>query len=273
MIIYKVTNAVNGKVYIGQTTQTLEKRWKNHLHDMKYNTNNKFYNAIKKYGCESFIKEVIEENIQSEEKLSNREKYWIKYYNSYKEGYNSTIGGEISPMKYKEIREKVSKSMKGRKFTKEHREKLKLAQKGRKGTPHTEEHKKYMSQLMKGREVSKETREKLRKASLGQKQSDETINKRSKAMKGRKFTKEHREKISKSLKGNSNVMIGKDNPRSKPIVQVDKTTGEIIRMYESANLAAKALNKKSSGDITNCANGVKVKSAYGYKWIWCDVNG
>lgn len=91
-LIYKVINDINNKVYIGKTTKTLEIRWKDHQKNSRY-TNNKFYYAIRKYGVEHFSPIIIEDNIPETE-LNNKEIYWINFYNSYKNGYNSTIGGE-----------------------------------------------------------------------------------------------------------------------------------------------------------------------------------
>lgn len=92
--IYKITNDVNGKVYIGQTSFSIEKRFKQHLKEYKKERCEKrpLYSAIRKYGPEHFHIEMIEETDQPLE----REKYWIKYYNSYgnKNGYNATMGGD-----------------------------------------------------------------------------------------------------------------------------------------------------------------------------------
>lgn len=93
--IYKITNKVNNKIYIGQTIKTVEKRFQQH----KNNSNKPYfsqivlYKAINKYGIENFICEQIEE--VENDKLDEREKYWIQYYNSYYNGYNSTIGGRL----------------------------------------------------------------------------------------------------------------------------------------------------------------------------------
>lgn len=102
MVIYKITNKINHKIYIGQTVKTLKQRWKGHLNDSKIAKNNKFYNAIKKYGTDLFEKEIIENNIATIEELNQREIYWIEFYDSYRKGYNSTLGGKDSPMYYKE---------------------------------------------------------------------------------------------------------------------------------------------------------------------------
>ena len=91
-LIYKATFS-NGKSYIGQTTQTLQKRKQQHKDKSKLN-NNAFYHAIKKYGWNDITWEVIEDNIETREQLNEREQYWISFYNTYKKGYNSTTGGD-----------------------------------------------------------------------------------------------------------------------------------------------------------------------------------
>lgn len=92
-IIYKIQNIINDKIYIGQTQISLEKRWNEHLRDTK-RRDYKFHRAIRKYGEESFSKEIIEE--VSDDMLNEREIYWISYYDSYHNGYNSTLGGDGS---------------------------------------------------------------------------------------------------------------------------------------------------------------------------------
>ena len=86
--IYKVTNKINGKVYIGQSVD-IGRRWRQHMtaEDDIY-----FHKAIQKYGVENFEWEVIEQCKKSE--LDEREIYWIEYYDSYNKGYNCTKGGE-----------------------------------------------------------------------------------------------------------------------------------------------------------------------------------
>ena len=91
-LIYKISNDINDKVYIGKTTRTMECRWSDHL-KASYYMNNKLYYAMRKYGQNHFTIETIENDIP-EDILNSREIYWIKYYDSYYNGYNSTTGGE-----------------------------------------------------------------------------------------------------------------------------------------------------------------------------------
>ena len=86
--IYKVTNKINGKVYIGQSVD-IGRRWRQHMtaKDDIY-----FHKAIQKYGIENFEWEVIEKCKKSE--LDERESYWIEYYDSFNKGYNCTKGGD-----------------------------------------------------------------------------------------------------------------------------------------------------------------------------------
>lgn len=90
--IYKITNLINGKVYIGQSTN-IKHRWKEHIQEAK-NGIKKYalYNAMRKYGVENFSFEIIEECL--EEELDKKEVSYIEKYNSYYGGYNSTLGGQ-----------------------------------------------------------------------------------------------------------------------------------------------------------------------------------
>lgn len=93
-IIYIITNSINDKVYIGQTIQTLQERWQGHCRKA-YSTNEanmSIKRAIFKYGKDNFtIKELERCSIEI---LNEREIYYINLYNSYKNGYNSTLGGK-----------------------------------------------------------------------------------------------------------------------------------------------------------------------------------
>ena len=91
--IYKIQNIINNHLYIGQTVKSLEKRFQQHRnnYDKPYFSHLPLYRAFQKYGLENFIFEKVEE--VENEKLDEREKYWINYYNSFYDGYNATLGG------------------------------------------------------------------------------------------------------------------------------------------------------------------------------------
>lgn len=100
--IYKVTNKINGKIYIGQTIQSVKDRWYRHCGKSgisKAELNTHFKRAILKYGKENFTVETIE--VCDSTKLNDREKFYISYYNSYINGYNSTIGGQDGSKPFK----------------------------------------------------------------------------------------------------------------------------------------------------------------------------
>ena len=90
--IYQIINDVNQKIYIGKTENSIEKRFKEHCWDASRERNEKrpLYNAMRKYGIEHFHIELIEETDNPEE----REIYWIEKKQSFKNGYNATIGGD-----------------------------------------------------------------------------------------------------------------------------------------------------------------------------------
>lgn len=92
--IYKITNDVNGKVYIGKTNYSIEKRFKEHCRDAIRERCEKrpLYSAMRKYGFEHFHIEQLEE--VSLDDASERERYWIEYYKSFHNGYNATMGGD-----------------------------------------------------------------------------------------------------------------------------------------------------------------------------------
>ena len=105
--IYKITNKLNNKVYIGQTIQKPIERFYQHCAKKcdKYILNMVIHKAIFKYGKDNFTFEVIEE--VPKQQLNEREEYWIKYYNSYTDGYNSTKGGQKGNKPFKNIDNKV----------------------------------------------------------------------------------------------------------------------------------------------------------------------
>jgi hypothetical protein len=92
--IYCIRNHINDKLYIGQTIRTVEARFKEHIKVQNYETG-ALHNAIVKHGGESFYVELVEDGIQTMEELNRKEIYYIDYFKSYTEGYNSNTGGAI----------------------------------------------------------------------------------------------------------------------------------------------------------------------------------
>lgn len=90
MWIYKITNIQNNKVYIGQTIRPVEQRFHRHMNDALNNIlDTHFARAIRKYGKENFIIEMID-TAESQDELNQKEQYWIRYYDSVNKGYNET---------------------------------------------------------------------------------------------------------------------------------------------------------------------------------------
>lgn len=118
--IYKITNIINGKYYIGQSIY-LKKRLKRHLSYKSHKDNLALYKAFDKYGIDKFTIEILETidtekcNIDIKSELDRLEIFYIKKYNSYISGYNQTIGGDAGITGYKfteEQRKKVSEHQK-----------------------------------------------------------------------------------------------------------------------------------------------------------------
>ncbi len=185
MIIYKIENKINDKIYIGQTKKKLSERIAQHIAENRFY----FQKALNKYGLESFVISIIDE-AYTKEILDEKEKYWIKFYDCrMPSGYNLTSGGEGNDSPTSEAtRLKLSKAhlgkpsgMLGKHHSEESIQKMKK--------PCTEERK----QKLKGRHHSEETKQKKRKPiseetrknRLGRHQSEETKQKRSQSLKRR----------------------------------------------------------------------------------------
>jgi group I intron endonuclease len=148
--IYAHINKINGKIYVGLTGVSPEKRWRdgNGYHDGTH-----FKNAVDKYGWDNFEHKIIKENLTKDE-ASYWEQYYISFYNSTdrKYGYNMSSGGEHGghPQTY-ETKKKISENG---------------YHKGMSGRKHSEETKRKMSESRNGREFSDKSKEKLRKSAL-----------------------------------------------------------------------------------------------------------
>lgn len=126
--VYKVTNLINDKIYIGITIRDVISRWKDHIGESNKKTNNRFHNAIRKYGESNFEIEVLY-NAKSKRSLLDKEIFYIKQYNTTsKKGYNSTTGGEY-PSSIKNNSGK-NNSFYGKKHSKETKLKMRLKKLG-----------------------------------------------------------------------------------------------------------------------------------------------
>jgi group I intron endonuclease len=196
MIIYKTTNLLNGKIYIGQDTNN----------NPNYMGSGKIIrDAIKKYGKSSFTKEILEE-CETIEHLNEREIYWISLFNSTdnKIGYNILSGGlgskgfKQSPEVIEKIRENSnSDSFKKIMASAEVSSKISEGQ--------------LKSERKKELHASVEYREKMSRSLKGRIITDEQRKKISESLKGRKKTDEHIKNLSASLK-NSEKLKGENNP-------------------------------------------------------------
>lgn len=150
MIIYKITNKLNNKIYIGQTVRDLQTRFDEHMRDQT--SNDYFHMAVRKYGRDAFLIEQID-TAETIEELNEKEIYWIKHYNSCIEfenccGYNSVKGGSCNPMFSEDIKEKHQQKMR----TEDVRSRIAetMRRKAANNELFTEDHRKNLSNAMKG---------------------------------------------------------------------------------------------------------------------------
>ena len=283
MIIYKITNKTNGKIYIGQTTSTLKKRWSQHKSDKK-GCCRLLFAALNKYGENNFSVEILDyaENI---EELNDKEEYYIEYLNTLTpNGYNLLTGGknkthsEESKRKMSESRRGSNNPMFGKTHDKKARKKISDAQKGNQnclGIKRSEETKNKLAAARTGKKLSKNTKRKISKAisginhpNWGKKLSEETIRKKSEAMKGTRMGKENpffgKKHNAKSKKKIGNANKGRPSVHAKKVLLV-----ELNKIFNS--LMAAAIFCKENGVSTKtqtiskaCKN--ESRMAAGYHW-------
>lgn len=253
-LIYKITNLINGKIYIGQTTD-MERRTKQHLRDSRLKKPKSVIGkAIKKHGWENFTVD-IRFNAFDADALNEAEKSIIKDDKSTesKIGYNLREGGmaasgwchsDATKAKLslshigltmpcsEETKAKIGLANKGRTRTNESKTKMSLS--ARRRTPVSEEAKHNMSLSQKGKTHSEQTRQKI-----------------SLAHKDKMHSKEHTQKLAEAC--------------NKPVSQLS-LNGEVITTYASLTKAYHATGVDQSG-ISKCCKG-KVKSAGGFRWCY-----
>ena len=230
--IYKHTNTVNGKSYIGQTRHDAEKtRKRDHI---KGRGSQLLKCAIERYGEDAFIFEILHDGIIPELLDSYEIEAIAKYNTLAPNGYNLTTGGGGGRTFSKETRRKMSEANKGRTHSEETKRKISEnnAMKGKthsketkrkisennamkrpevrrkvseanKGKTHSKETRQKISEAGKGRTHSEETKRKISEnnANKGKPRSEETKRKISEAHKGKKLSGEHIQKMSEALKG------------------------------------------------------------------------
>lgn len=270
-IIYKYTSP-SGKVYIGQTTN--ERHRRNTWFCQKYRYAGVAINRARaKYGPENFTYEVLfkkkynnkEEAIRE---LNNLEIYYIRLFDSYKNGYNNTIGGNtsIGHVVSHETRIKLSKINKGIKRSKESIEKARLSLLGSKHSKEAVKHSKLLrrnsGRLSKVGQYDEqghliivwscvaEAAESIGVRSTNIYRAVNTLGK----YKGFYWRKAP---FSKQIK------LSKHNKNSKKVEQYS-LDNKYIRTFNSLIEAANFLGKNYS-NISTCCRG-KIKSAYGYIW-------
>lgn len=255
--IYKITNNINGRVYIGQTIGTIEKRFNEHKRDAIKGCQYALHRAMRKYGIDNFSVEEIEQC--STEELDDREQYWISFYDSYYQGYNMTIGGSafrkppLSEEKKQQILDlyintndsikDISKEVDVSAFTVSkvlHENNIDV-------------HKKPMYDYSK-----------LAKAYLEIQNVNEV---------GRKY-KCTNSIVQRACRQNNveilpaEVVTSKINNRE--VYKIDKTSGEILQKFVSLKDAAQSVGGGDrSMNISAVCRG-KQKTAYGYRWCYVD---
>lgn len=174
-ICYKITNKINGKVYIGQTRRKINMRWNSHVYNAKKGVRTHFYSALRKYKPNSFDVVIIA-NALTIEHLNDLEILLIAQYDSFEKGYNSTSGGSVPTH-----RTPISEAT---------RKKLSNASKGKSG--------------FQGHKHTASTKEKMRTAHLGNTYGL-----------GYKHTKEAKDKISNASRGNTHAFGNRHSDSSK----------------------------------------------------------
>jgi len=259
------TNKINGKKYIGITSQEVYKRFRN---GEGYRGSHAFYGAIQKYGWDSFTHEILFTGLTAKE-AGKKEIELIKKYNTQIDGYNILIGGFAGNQGMKaseETKKRMSESHKN--MSDETKMKMSIAQQGRTHTPETikkmkkshkhtsptEEHKKHLSELFSGENS----------VWYGKKHTKETIEKMKRASKNR--SPEYRKKLSESKTG---VKQSPEHSRKcgighrKAVIQYD-LDGNMIKEWKSQS----AIEKETGipqGCISNCCHG-RIKTCKGFIW-------
>lgn len=275
--IYKIENLVNGKIYIGQTIRSIEERSKEHFRDAfrikSSNYNCLLYRAIRKYGINKFSVTKIEK-IENN-KLNEREQFWIAYYKSYGEGYNMNIGGDaIQPsIDTNKILQRKKDGATNESLSKEFAiSKTTVANiLHRSGINRNESAKLSTSSRMKKIiQYNKDGKEIARYSSVSEaaRQVDGHSGNIVQALKHKIITAYGYIWLYEDEQNNLTEIVEKIKGRNlshiKSIEQYD-LNGNLIATYNSIKEAINKLNLKSGTNISNVLN-KRSKSAYGFYW-------
>ena len=238
MIVYKITNTITGEMYIGKTQKGIKRRFSQHLRNAQKGSKDCpfLYNAIRKYGIENFIIEIVN-FCKDTETLNKQEKFWIQKLDTLKNGYNLTPGGDGVIMDSK-IKEKLSNSHKGKKLSKEHKENI------RKG--------------LRGIKRKKETRDIISKNT--KKQWENSFFRETVAQKNREI-------ILKNNRKKFNVYEAICLEKARPGVKALYKKGNIIGIWENQSTCAQDLNLLK-GTINLCLyNRQKTYNGFIFEYI------
>lgn len=260
--VYMHRNKHNGKIYVGITTESPVRRWQN---GWGYSSQPLFYNAIIKYGWDSFDHIILAENL-SKNDACEMEISLIAQYKSYDRnyGYNRDLGGYAPGRVSEETKTVLREKNLGKKMSEESKKKMSAAKKGK---PLSEALKKQIGERSKGRPTSEKQKEVARarmmgnKIWLGRSLSEETKEKIKQKHLGRQMSDEWRQKLSESHKG---LLAGERNPRSKSVRCVE--TGEVFPTITAAGKSVGITHSR----IRECCLGNR-KTAKGFHWEYCSV--
>lgn len=225
MIIYKATNKENGKAYVGQTVNTLEKRKRDHCSAAIRGKNGcrAFANALRKYGLKAFAWEMIDA-ADTIEDLNILEELWIAAENTLApNGYNLRTGGENSSPSA-ETRKKMS------------------------GRSYSAETRKNMSEAQKGKKASIETKLKMSKTRRGKKQTERCKRILAKYNKGNQYGKGYRHSAEAKRKISESKM-GEKHPRAKAIIINGVTFGAINEAVRLLGISKKTLSSRLKSSL------------------------
>lgn len=245
--IYEIVNQSNGKKYIGQSINILQ-RWKDHQRTLNSNSSHSklLQRAWNKYGADSFVMNVLETCDESQ--LDELEIQYIIMYDTINNGYNIEAGGNVNKRLSDKTKQLIRDAHLGKPLSLEAKYKMSEARKGANnpmyGKTHTKEARQKISQACKGQSrypMSEQQKDHMRQINLGKVLSEET-----------------KRKISEAHKGNV-----PHNKNFTPVYCV-----ELDRIFACPTEASKEL-QISSANIICCCKGIR-KTCGGFHWQYAD---